>query len=226
MPALGGLFGPHEPLFHDRFEAGRRLAERFGDLAGARDVLILAIPRGGVEVGYALAEALSLPLDVYLTRKIPVPGNPELALGAVACNGTLVLDRGLAERLNVGQEYIREAVAKQRAEMEQRLARYGSRTLSQGTLEGRRLVLVDDGVATGSTLLAGVRALRETSPAALMVGIPVGPRETLQELKGEVDRLESLASPEDFLAVGRFYERFEQTSDEEVIRLLEKLREG
>lgn len=219
-------FGDVGVLFRDRFEAGERLAERFTDLRGVSGVLLLAIPRGGVEVGYAMARQLGLPLEVYLTRKIGAPGNPELALGAVASNGTLVLDRDLILRLGVDQDYVDRQVKRQQEEIGRRLEHYGGKGLSREELEGQRLVIVDDGVATGSTMLAGIRALRQTHPAELMVGIPVGPPETVQRFRAEVDRLECLAAPEQFLAVGRFYESFEQTTDEDVVRLLEDLRKS
>lgn len=209
------------PLFSDRFDAGRRLAARFQDLAGDSRVLVLAIPRGGVEVGYALASVLQLPLDVFITRKIPAPGNPELALGAVAPDGTLVLDQELLAQLGVPKSYIEAETRRQLEEIQRRLEAYASRPLDSEQLAGRRLLVVDDGVATGSTLTAGLRALRRQEPAELMVGIPVGPRDTILRLREEVDRLECLATPEPFWAVGRFYESFSQTSDAEVLRLLQ-----
>lgn len=205
--------------FHDRQDAGRQLAKALRFLEGREDAVILAIPRGGVVVGYEVAKELGLPLDVYITRKIGAPYNPEFALGAVASDGTRVLDEMVVRQLRVSEDYIEEETARQRQEIERRLAEYrGDRPPLE--LEGKTVVLVDDGVATGSTILATIRALKRRSLAELILAIPVGPPDTVARLGREVDRVVCLDTPEPFWAVGRFYTLFDQTTDAEVVALL------
>lgn len=207
-------------IFRDRQEAGRLLAEKLSFLKGQKNLLVLAIPRGGVVVGSEVAKALGAPLDVYITRKIGAPYNPELAIGAIASDGTLILDRSLASRLGASQEYIEAQSAREREEIERRMRRYRGDRPSPD-LKGKRVILVDDGIATGATIEATIDALQKTGLEELILAVPVGPRDTIGRLKSKVDRLICLHSPEIFWAVGSFYMAFGQTTDEEVIALLE-----
>jgi len=209
--------------FQDRHEAGQLLAEELDFLKGRKDVIILAIPRGGVVVGYEVAKALGAPLEVYITHKIGAPYNPELAIGAVASDGGVVLDGNLTAQLGVPDGYIEAETKRQREEIKRRMTKYqGERPPPE--LEGKTVVLVDDGVATGATTLVAVRALKKQKPAELILAIPVGPPDTIAGLRREADRVVCLATPEPFWAIGRFYIDFSQTSDEEVIALLDELR--
>jgi predicted phosphoribosyltransferase len=206
--------------FHDRREAGRKLAEVLQFLKGRPDVWVLAIPRGGVVVAYQVAQALGLPLDVMITRKVGAPGNPEFALGAIAGDGTVVLDEFLIAELGIPEDWVLDEMRIQQEEIQRRLRRYrGDRPMPE--IEGRTVVLIDDGVATGSTVLASLRALRKRQPAKLILAIPVGPPETVAQLGREADQVICLMTPEPFWAVGRFYQVFDQTTDEEVVELLE-----
>jgi putative phosphoribosyl transferase len=171
-------------------------------------------------VGHEIAEALDAPLDVYITRKIGAPHNPELAIGAVASDGTLLIDHKLARRLGVSQEYIDQEADNQKKEIERRLAEYrGERPPPD--LKGKVIILADDGVATGATTLATIRAIKSQEPAELILAVPVGPRDSIETLRPEVDRLVCLHAPEIFWAVGAFYNVFDQTTDAEVKALME-----
>jgi len=208
-------------VFQDRCEAGRTLAKELSSFKGQDDVIVLGIPRGGVVVGREIAEALNVPLDVYITRKIGAPHNPELAIGAVASDGTLILDYQLAKRLGVSQDYIDAESERQRREIERRVTEYRGK-LPAPELKGKVVILADDGVATGATTLASIRAIRTQEPDQLILAVPVGPRDTIESLKREVDQLFCLHAPEIFWAVGAFYSIFDQTSDEEVKALLQR----
>lgn len=208
-------------IFQDRREAGRILAKELSSFRGQNDVIVLGIPRGGVVVGHEIARALNLPLDVYITRKIGAPHNPELAIGAVATDGTLILDDRLAKRLGVPQDYIDAESERQKREIQRRIAEYRGE-LPAPELKDKVVILADDGVATGATTLATIRAVRTQEPSQLILAVPVGPRDTIESLKREVDQLFCLHAPEIFWAVGAFYNVFDQTSDEEVKALLQK----
>ena len=206
-------------LFADRTDAGRRLADALLFLKGRPDLLILGVPRGGVVVGAEIARALQAPLDVVIARKIGAPGNPELAIGAVAADGTTVLDESLVAQLGVSQDYIEMTTERERAEIERRLRAYrGDRPPPEVT--GKTAVVADDGVATGATTLAAIRSLRKQEPRELILAVPVGPPDTVEMLSREVDRAVVLSTPEPFWAVGAFYRRFEQTTDQQVVDLL------
>ena len=207
--------------FRDRREAGRLLAEELSSLRGLEDLIVLGIPRGGVVVAYEVAKALSAPLDVYITRKIGAPYNPELAIGAVASDGTLVLDHNLIARIGAADDYVQAETERQRGEIERRLAAYRG-TRSELDLGGKTVILVDDGVATGATVLASLRAIKQHEPAQLILAVPVGPADTIHLLSQEADRVVCLHTPEVFWAVGAFYAVFDQTSDTEVVRLLQE----
>jgi predicted phosphoribosyltransferase len=207
-------------LFQDRREAGQALAEELASLKGTPDMVILGIPRGGVVVGHEIARELEAPLDVYITRKIGAPHNPELAIGAVASDGTLIIDHQLVRRLGVPQNYIDEESERQKQEISRRLAEYRRDQKAPG-LRGRVVILVDDGVATGATTLVTIKAIKAQEPSELILAVPVGPRDSIESLRKEVDRLVCLHAPEVFWAVGAFYNVFDQTSDEEVKALLQ-----
>jgi predicted phosphoribosyltransferase len=206
-------------MFQDRREAGKALAGELASLKGTPNLIVLAIPRGGVVVGHEIAQVLNAPLDVYITRKIGAPHNPELAIGAVASDGTLLIDHQLARRLAVSQSYIDQESARQTQEISRRLAEYRGKRPSPD-LAGKVVILVDDGVATGATTLATIKAIKSQQPLQLILAIPVGPRDSIESLRQEVDQLYCLHAPEVFWAVGAFYNVFDQTSDEEVKALL------
>lgn len=207
-------------VFADRRDAGRRLAAA---LDSFRDtgVLVLALPRGGVPVAYEVARSLNSPLDIVLVRKIGLPGQPEFGLGAVV-NGTkphTVLNEELVAQIGVSQGYLDSEMQRQLAEIERRRSAYRGDRPSH-TVGGRTVIVVDDGIATGSTVRVALQALRRAGAARLVLAVPVAPRETLAELAQEVDEIVCLATPEPFYAVGEHYADFEQTSDEEVVELL------
>jgi predicted phosphoribosyltransferase len=205
--------------FRNRKEAGEKLASALSHLKG-QDVVVVAIPRGGVVVGDKVARALDAPLDVVIPRKIGAPANPELAIGSVVDKERVFLNQSLVRQLNVPEEYLNEQVEKELAEIKRRRFKYlGDRSF---TLRGKTVVLVDDGLATGYTALAALRYLKSKEPKRLVLAVPVAPRETIDFLKDEADEIVCLASPAFFYAVGQFYSDFRQVSDEEVVELLSK----
>jgi putative phosphoribosyl transferase len=210
--------------FHDRRDAGRQLAESNELSAYARrdDALVLALPRGGVPVGYEVARALDLPLDVFVVRKLGVPGHEELAMGAIASGGTLVLEEEVVRRLQLDEETIGAVAARERRELEERERLY--RDGSDVELRGVSAILVDDGLATGSTMRAAVRALRSRDAGKVIVAVPVAPAESCRLLAREADLVVCALTPQSFGAVGLYYEEFGQTSDQEVVELLERSR--
>lgn len=213
-------------IFRDRREAGQLLAESLSFLraeAAAGQVVVLAVPRGGVVVGYEIACRLNVPLDVYVTRKVGAPGNPELAVGAVASSGDVVLDEELVRSLRISPSYVNAEIARQREEISRRVMVYRGDRPSLD-LRDKFVVLTDDGVATGSTILAAIRGLQAQPLRQLVLALPVGPPDTLARLEQEVDCLVYLQAPESFWAVGAFYALFQQTTDQEVAQLLDKAR--
>jgi predicted phosphoribosyltransferase len=204
--------------FSDRIDAGRRLAAALKD-AVSKDAIVLAIPRGGVVVGFQVAQALNIPLDLIIPRKIGAPNNPELAIGAVTEDGTIILDDKLVEYLQVPKEYVKEESERQRLEIERRSRLYRGDT-PYPSLKNHQVVIIDDGVATGSTMKAAVVSVRKRGAKTVLVAVPVGPHSTVEELKKEADDVVCLHKPEPFYAIGQFYEDFSQTSDEDVRRLL------
>lgn len=209
-------------LLRDRVEAGKQLVQALK--TGSENAIVLAVPRGGVVVGYEVARALGVPLDVIVTKKIGAPDNPELAIGAVAEDGTFILDDDLVERLGVPKEYVKQEVERQRQEIQRRLLRYRG-DIPYPNLKNREVIVVDDGVATGSTLKAALRLLRNKGAKKVIVAVPVGPPDTIRELEKLADRVVCLQTPEPFYAIGQFYKDFAQTSDEEVTELLRLSRE-
>jgi len=206
--------------FSDRVEAGKRLASALRDFAG-KNGIVLAIPRGGVVVGYEIAKALSLPLDVIIPRKIGAPDNPELAIGAMTEDGTIILDDNLITYIGVQRDYIKAESERQKHEIERRLKLYRQNE-PYPSLKGLDVVIVDDGIATGSTMKAALASVKNRGASTVTVAVPVGPPSTIKELKKQADRVVCLYTPEYFQAIGQFYTDFNQTTDEEVIQLLKR----
>jgi len=211
-------------LFRNRVEAGRQLAAKLMAYADRPDVLVLALPRGGVPVAYEVARALDAPLDVFLVRKLGLPGQEELAMGAIATGGVRVLNEDVVRALDLPDEVIDEVTAREQQELKRRERMYrGDRPPPD--VRGRTVILVDDGLATGSTMRAAVAALRQMQPACIIVAVPVGAPETCAELQDEADEVVCARAPEPFYAVGVWYGDFSQTTDEEVRDLLERAAE-
>jgi putative phosphoribosyl transferase len=207
--------------FDDRRDAGRLLAARLGAYAGRPDVVVLALPRGGVPVAYEVAEALGVPLAVFVVRKLGMPGHEEFAMGAVASGGVLVLNEETLRDYGVTREQVEAVVDAEKRELERRERIYrGDRPFPD--LTGRTVILIDDGLATGSTMRAAVAALRQERPARVIIAVPTAPFETCQEMRAIVDAMICLQTPDPFYAVGLWYEDFSQTSDEEVRELLDR----
>jgi putative phosphoribosyl transferase len=206
-------------FFRDRREAGRILASRLSEYADRPDVIVLGLPRGGVPVAYEVAQALHVPLDVFLVRKLGVPGHEEFAMGAVASGGVRVLNREIIQALQIPEEVVKQLIAKEERELERRERAYrGNRPFPD--LLGKTVILVDDGLATGSTMLAAVTALRQQQPARLVVAVPVGSPETCEAFRAHVDDMVCEITPDPLYAVGLWYEDFSQTTDDEVRELL------
>ena len=205
--------------YKDRYDAGRILAQHLEWLCGDPDVIVLGIPRGGVVVAFEVARTLDAPLDVYITRKIGVPYNPELAIGAVASDGTVFIERDLATQLGASSEYLEAETRRQQEEILRRVILYrGERQAPE--LKDKIIVVVDDGIATGATVRVALRALRGQSPRKLILAVPVGPADTVAKLRDEADEVVCPLTPQLFWAVSGFYTIFDQTRDDEVIRLL------
>jgi putative phosphoribosyl transferase len=215
------MFGGPGPRFADRREAGIELASRLAKYAGRPDVVVLALPRGGVPVAAEIAEALGAPLDIFLVRKLGLPGHPELAMGAIASGGVRVLNSDVVDWYGI-PGYVIDAVAREeQAELERREREYReSRPLLD--LRSRIAILVDDGLATGSTMKAAVEAVRKHQPARVIVAVPVGAPSACAEFAGITDETVCARTPEPFAAVGQWYADFSQTTDGEVRSLLRK----
>ena len=207
-------------MFKDRKEAGRLLAKALSEYKDKNPV-ILAIPRGGVVVAYEVAKSLNAPLDLIIPRKISAPDQPELAIGAVTEDGTTILNQDILQYLRVPDDYIKAEVKRQEEEIKRRIQKYlGDKP--RVPIKGKIVILIDDGVATGATIRAAIASIRKRKPALIVLAIPVGPIDTIEELRKDADRVICLMTPEPFFAIGQFYENFEQTSDEEVIQILNK----
>jgi predicted phosphoribosyltransferase len=204
--------------FSDRVDAGERLAEALAEFK-FQNGLVLAVPRGGVVVGYQIAQRLQLPLDVIVPHKLGAPDNPELAIGAVAEDGTTFLDDNLLTYMGVRRDYIREESLRQRQAINRRLQTY-RQTSAPPEVRARDVIVVDDGIATGATMKAALASVRNRGAASVTVAVPVGPPSTIRELQKQADRVVCLFTPELFQAIGQFYDDFSQTSDDEVIELL------
>ncbi|WP_026735521.1 phosphoribosyltransferase [Fischerella sp. PCC 9605] len=208
-------------LYKDRIAAGQFLAKELAAYANRPDVLVLALPRGGVPVAFEVAKALNAPLDVFVVRKLGVPDQPELAMGAIATGGVRVLNQDIVRSLRLSETVISQEEAKQRQELERRERLYRDNRPFP-VLRDRTVIVVDDGLATGATMRAAVMALLTQQPARLVVAVPVAAPETCKELEYEVDEIVCTVTPNPFYSVGVWYENFPQTTDEEVRELLAK----
>ncbi len=207
-------------MFQDRRHAGRVLAAALSRYRGRDDLVVLALPRGGVPVAYEVAKQLSAPLDVFVVRKLGVPGYEELAMGAIASGGVLVLNQDVVNQLGLSQGVIDAVASKEREELARRERLYrGDRPPVE--VRGRTVILVDDGLATGSTMRAAVAGLKARGPSGIVIGVPIAVPSTCEELASEVDDIVCAVTPEPFYAVGLWYSDFSQTTDEEVRELLE-----
>jgi putative phosphoribosyl transferase len=206
-------------LFADRADAGRCLANLLADYSGERAAIVLALPRGGVPVAYEIALSLHAPLDVCVVRKLGVPGHEELAMGALAGDGTCVVDEKIVDSLGVSDNEVRAAIARESREIARRERAYRDARLAP-VVEGKTVIVVDDGLATGATMRAAAMSLRRGNPAALVAAVPVATPRTIATLEAVVDRVICAYAPEPFHAVGLYYENFDQIDDDEVRRIL------
>ena len=208
-------------LFRDRADAGRQLAANLTAYAGRPQVVVLALPRGGVPVGYEVSQALGAPLDVFLVRKLGVPGREELAMGAMATGGVRILNEDVVRALGIPEHVIDGVAEKERRELMRRERAYRD-DRPPPDVRGRTVLLVDDGLATGSTMRAAAAALRKLRPARVVIAVPVGSADTCAELADAADEVVCARTPEPFYAVGLWYDDFSQTTDEEVHELLDR----
>jgi putative phosphoribosyl transferase len=208
-----------ERAFSNRAEAGRQLAEKLETYRGREDVIVLGLPRGGVPVAYEVAKRLSAPLDLFIVRKLGVPGFEELAAGAIASGGVRVLNQDVVRAIPYATEAIEAVTAKETAELQRREQIYREGRPAP-ELRDKTVILVDDGLATGATMRAAVKALRQSGAAKIVMAVPVGPPDTCQEIAQEADETICLITPPFFQAVGQYYEDFSQTSDDDVRALL------
>jgi predicted phosphoribosyltransferase len=206
-------------LFRDRRDAGRKLAQELKEYANRPDVVVLALPRGGVPVAYEVAKALKAPLDIFLVRKLGVPGHEELAMGAIASGGVRVLNDTVVDALNIPERLIDAVAEKEQRELERRERAYrGDRPKPE--VRGKTVILVDDGLATGASMRAAVEALRAQDPARIVVAVPTAAPETCEAFEDTVEEVVCAETPQPFFGVGFWYQDFSQTSDEEVRTLL------
>jgi putative phosphoribosyl transferase len=209
--------------FMNRTDAGRRLGAALSTYGHRVDVLVLALPRGGVPVAFEVAQALDVPLDVFIVRKLGVPGQEELAMGAIASGGVRLIDNAVVSQLRISEQEIEVVAKAEQSELERRERQYrGARPLPD--VAGRTVIVVDDGLATGASMRVAVAALRQEHPARIVVAVPIAPPDTCDSLRREADEVVCAVTPEPFYAVGLWYEDFTQTTDDEVHDLLERAR--
>jgi putative phosphoribosyl transferase len=209
--------------FRDRSDAGRQLAARLNQYREDAGTIVLALPRGGVPVGAEIARELGAPLDVFVVRKLGVPGHEELAMGALASGGARVLNREVVARIGISPEQLEAVTAREREEVQRRERLYrGDRPAPD--VRGRTVIIVDDGLATGATMRAAVAALRQQEPKRIVVAVPTGSADTCEDLRAQADDVVCLITPDPFLAVGFWYEDFGQVSDDEVRSVLEAVQ--
>lgn len=208
-------------LFHDRKEAGHMLAAKLSQFKGKKDAIVLGLARGGVVVAYEIAKVLSLPLNVVTPRKVGAPGNPELALGSIMENGEGTFNQYIINALGVPQTYIAREIEKEKARAQQRLALY-RQYAPLPDIKGHTIILVDDGVATGSTMLASIKAMRQAQAQSVIVAVPVSSTEAYELLVEAADEVICPHVREDFVGVGMYYQYFGQTDDQEVVQLLKE----
>lgn len=206
-------------MFQDRLDAGRQLAAKLSKYKGSKDAVVLGIPRGGVEVAYAIAKELGVKLEIAVAKKIPFPGNPELAVGAVAFGGVVSMEESFAFSQGAGKEYIESEVKRLTAEIRRRYSAYNA---DFPEVKNKITVVVDDGMATGHTVLAAVRAVKKGKPGKIIVAVPVSSAQAADLVRAEADELICIDTPDFFMAVGEFYRNFPQLTDEEVIDYIKK----
>jgi len=209
--------------FRDRRDAGRKLAQELLHYADRPDVIVLALPRGGVPVAYEVALALHAPLDILIVRKLGLPGHEELAIGAIASGGIRVLNEGIIRALNIPEEVVERVAQREMQELQRREQAYRG-NVSTPELRDRTVILIDDGLATGASMRAAVAGVRAQDPERIVVAVPTAAPETCEAFENEVDEIVCAITPEPFLGVGRWYEDFEQTTDEGVRLFLEDAR--
>jgi putative phosphoribosyl transferase len=210
-------------LYRDRAEAGRALAEELGGYAQRPDVVVLGLPRGGVVVAFEVAKALHAPLDIFLVRKLGTPGHEELAAGAIASGGIMLLNDEVVWSMRLSESQI-ESIARREQDVLERRERLYRGHSSPATVAGKLVIVVDDGLATGATMRTAVAALRKLEPAQVIVAVPLAPQDTCDRLAHEADEVVCAMTPSPFYSIGEWYEDFAQTSDDEVVELLEKAR--
>ena len=210
-------------LFKNRTDAGKKLAEHLTEFAGRGDVVVLALPRGGVPVAYEVSKTLDAPMDVFVVRKIGVPGREELAMGAIASGGVRIINEALAKRYGVSEKDIAAAAAQEQLVLENRERKYRMDRRSID-FKGKIVIVVDDGMATGSTMHAAVLALKSLKPSEIVVAAPVAAKEACETLENRADRLVCLETPVPFIAVGNWYGDFSKTTDEEVLKYMKKAK--
>jgi len=208
-------------LFQDRSEAGRILARQLEKYKNRPDVLVLALPRGGVPVAYEVAKELNAPLGIFLVRKLGVPGHEEVAMGAIATGGIRILNEDFIRQLGIPKRVVDAVTAREQQELERRERLYRGEQPAPD-IKGRTVIIVDDGLATGSTMKAALAALRKQQPAKLVVAVPTAPPETCDSLRADADEVICAVTPDPFLAVGAWYRGFDQTTDDEVRDLLKR----
>ncbi|NEP01526.1 MAG: phosphoribosyltransferase [Symploca sp. SIO2E9] len=214
-----------ERRFKNRTQAGQLLAKRLIAYANRSEVVVLALPRGGVPVAFEVAKVLNAPLNICLVRKLGVPGHKELAMGAIAMGGVMVINEEVVKGLGISTETINQVALKEQKELERRARAYrGNRQALK--IEGRKLILIDDGIATGSTLRAALATLRQQQPAGIIVAVPVAPPSICNQLKREIEKVVCLRTPHPLYAIGNWYEDFWQTTDQEVRKLLAQAPRG
>jgi predicted phosphoribosyltransferase len=206
-------------LFRDRTDAGKKLAQKLAKYAKRPDVVVLALPRGGVPVAYEVAKALNAPLDIFLVRKLGLPGHEELAMGAIASGGVTVLNRDVVQPLNIPEPVIRAVAAREQQELERREEAYRDNRPAPD-LRGKTVILVDDGLATGASMAAAIAGLRAQNPARIVVAVPTAAPETCEQFESVADEIVCVETPQPFFGVGMWYRDFSQTSDDEVRHLL------
>lgn len=208
-------------IFQDRADAGKKLAQKLSGYGGSRELILLALPRGGVPVAYEVAQGLDAPLDIFLVRKLGVPGHEELAMGAIASGGIRVLNEDVVGALDIPERVIEAVAEREQRELERREKLYrGDRPRLDPA--GKTVILIDDGLATGSSMRAAVAGLRALGAAKITVAVPIAPPETCEMFEHEVDQIVCAATPEPFFGVGLWYENFDQTTDTEVQELLSR----
>lgn len=212
-------------IFTDRKEAGEKLAEKLSAYKNSRDTIIMALPRGGVVIGFEIAKDLHLPLDIVVPRKIGAPYNPELAIGAITEDGQGIFHQEIIEMYGISPTYIAQEIEKEKKEAQRRLKLYRN-NLPPTNLQGKTVLLVDDGIATAATIRAAIISVRVKQPSKIIVVTPVISPDSLEKIRKEVDEVIVLDAPYDFRAVGQFYKYFPQTTDEEVINLMKKLNQS